>query len=45
MSALQAQVDEAFRTLDVTDEKALRAAIALSAALTRVEDDTAKAFN
>lgn len=45
MSALQAEVYEAFRTLDVPDEKALRAAVPLTAALAKVEDDTAKGFN
>ena len=45
MSALQAEVYEAFRILDVSDDKALKAAVALSAALTKVEDETAKSFN
>ena len=45
MSALQAEVYEAFRVLDVSDDKALKAAIALSAALTKVEDETAKSFS
>ena len=45
MSALQAEVYEAFRILEVSDEKALRAAVALSAALAKVEDDTSRSFN
>ena len=45
MSALQAEVYEAFRVLDVPDDKALKAAVALSAALTKVEDETARGFN
>ena len=45
MSVVQAEVYEAFRALDVPDDKALRAAVALSAALAKVEDETAKSFN
>ena len=45
MSVLQAEVYEAFRVLDVPDDKALKAAIALSAALTKVEDETARSFS
>ncbi len=45
MSVLQAEVYEAFRMLDVPDDKALKAAVALSAALTKVEDETAKNFS
>ena len=45
MSALQAEVYEAFRSLDVPDDKALKDAIALSSALAKVEDETAKGFN
>ena len=45
MSVLQAEVYEAFRVLDVPDDKALRAAVALSAALTKVEDETARSFS
>jgi flagellar hook-associated protein FlgK len=39
MSTLQAEVYEAFRVLDVPDDKALRAAVA------KVEDETASGFN
>ena len=45
MSVLQAEVYEAFRTLDVPDEKALKAAVALSSALAKIEDETTKAFS
>lgn len=56
MSVLQAEVYEAFRSIDVPDDKALKAAIALSAAmakgeddavrsLKRVEDDTTRSFS
>ncbi len=45
MSVLQAEVYEASRVLDVPDDKALRAAVALSAALTKVEDETARSFS
>ena len=45
MSALHAEVYEAFRVLDVPDDKALRAAVALSAAMTRFENDTAEGFD
>ena len=45
MSVLQAEVYEAFRVLDVPDDKALKAAVALSAALMKVEDETAKNFS
>ncbi len=45
MSVLQAEVYEASRVLDVPDDKALRAAVALSAAPTKVEDETARSFS
>lgn len=45
MSVLHAEVYEAFRVLDVPDDKALRAAVALSAALASFEDDTVKGFD
>ena len=45
MSALQLEVYGAFRTLDVPDDKALKAAVALSAALVRIEDKSAKGFS
>ena len=45
MSLLQAEVYEAFRSTDVPDDKALKAAVALSAALGKVEDETIKGFN
>ncbi len=45
MSVLQAEVYEASRVLDVPDDKALRAAVALSVALTKVEDETARSFS
>ena len=56
MSLLQAEVYEAFRSLEVPDEKALKAAVALSAALSKsedaavkslknIEDDTNKSFS
>lgn len=56
MSVLQAEVYEAFRTLEVPDDKALKAAVALSAALSKsedeavkilktIEDDTSKSFS
>ena len=44
MSALQAEVHEAFRSSDLSDN-ALKAAIALSSTLVKVEDETAKGFN
>ena len=42
MSVLQAEVYEALRALDVPDDKALKAAVALTAALAKVEDETIK---
>ena len=45
MSVLQAEVYEAFRSIDVPDDKALKAAVALSGALARVEDETSKGFS
>ena len=39
MSVLQAEVYEAFRSLDVPDDRALKAAVALSAALSKGEDE------
>jgi hypothetical protein len=45
MSVLQAEVYEAFRVLDVPDDKALRAAVALSAALAQAEENTSRSFS
>ena len=45
MSAPQVEVYEAFRSLDVGDDKALKAAIALSSAMAKVEDETVRGFN
>lgn len=56
MSVLQAEVYEAFRSIDVPDDKALKAAVALSAAMSksegeavrtnkRVEDETTEGFS
>ena len=45
MSAMQAEVFEAFRSIDVPEDKALKAATALSSALTKFETDTSSAFN
>ncbi len=45
MSLLQAEVYEAFQSIDMPDDKAPKAAVALSAALTKVEDETIKGFN
>ncbi len=42
MSMLQAEVYEAFRSLDVPDDKALKAAVALSSAMSKGEDDAIK---
>ena len=42
MSVLQAEVYQAFRTLDVPDDKALSAAVALSSAFGNVADETAR---
>ena len=44
MSAMQAEVFEAFRAIDVPEDKALRAAAALASALSKTEDDTARSF-
>ncbi len=45
MSMLQAEVYEAFRVLDVPDDKALRAAVALSAAFAKADDDINRNFS
>ena len=45
MSAMQAEVFEAFRAIDVPEDKALRAAAALASAFAKSEDDTARSFN
>ena len=44
MSAMQAEVFEAFRAIDVPEDKALRAAAALASAFAKSEDDTARGF-
>jgi hypothetical protein len=44
MSVLHAEVLEAFRPIDVPEDKAIKAAAALSASLSKVEDETAKSF-
>ncbi len=44
MSAMQAEVFEAFRSIDVPEDKALKAAAALASAYTRTEDDTTRSF-
>lgn len=44
MSAMQTEVFEAFRAIDVPEDKALRAAAALTAALVKTEDETKTAF-
>lgn len=44
MSAMQAEVFEAFRAIDVPEDKALRAAAALASAFAQSENDTAKNF-
>jgi hypothetical protein len=44
MSAMQAEVFEAFRAIDVPEDKALRAAAALAAAITKSEDETLRGF-
>ena len=44
MSAMQTEVFEAFRAIDVPEDKALRAAAALTSALSRTDDETSKAF-
>ena len=44
MSAMQAEVFEAFRAIDVPEDKALRAAAALASAFSKTEDDTARSF-
>lgn len=44
MSAMQAEVFEAIRAIDVPEDKALRAA-ALASAFAKSDDDTAKSFN
>lgn len=45
MGVLHAEVLEAFRSIDVPEDKAIRAAMALSASLTRVEAETSKSFS
>ncbi len=45
MSLLHAEVLEVFRSIDVPEDKAIRAATALSASLSKVEDETAKSFS
>ena len=45
MSAMQTEVFEAFRAIDVPEDKALRAAAALMWALSKVDDETTKAFS
>ena len=45
MSVLHAEVLEAFRSIDVPEDKAIRAATALSASLSKVEDETARSFS
>ena len=42
MSALQAEVYEAFRSIDVPDDKALKAAVALSAAMSKGEEEVVR---
>ena len=42
MSVLQAEVYEAFRSIDVPDDKALKAAVALSAAMSKGEDESVR---
>lgn len=44
-SVSQAEVYEAFRSLQVSDDTALKAAIALSAAFAKVETETASSFS
>ena len=45
MSLLHAEVLEVFRSIDVPEDKAIKAATALSASLSKVEDETAKSFS
>ena len=44
MSAMQTEVFEAFRAIDVPEDKALRAAAALASAFAKTEDETARSF-
>lgn len=44
MSAMQTEVFEAFRAIDVPEDKALRAAAALASAFARAEDEAAKSL-
>ncbi len=44
MSVLHAEVLEAFRSIDVPEDKAIKAATALSSSLTKVEDAADKGF-
>lgn len=45
MRVLQVEVYEAFWVLDVSDDKALEAAVALSAAFATADDDTTRTFS
>ncbi len=45
MSAMQTEVFEAFRAIDVPEDKALRAAAALTSALSKVDDEASKAIS
>ena len=44
MSAMQAEVFEAFRAIDVPEDKALRAAAALASAFSKSDDENARGF-
>ena len=44
MRAMQTEVFEAFRAIDVPEDKALRAAAALASAFAKTEDETARSF-
>ena len=44
MSVLHAEVPEAVRSIDVPEDKAIRAATALSSSLAKIEDETTKGF-
>ena len=45
MSAMQAEVFEAFRSIDVPEDKAIKAATALTSALTKFATDATTSFN
>ena len=45
MGAMQAEVFEAFRSIDVPEDKAIKAATALTSAMTKFEADTTTGFN